>query len=92
MAFSPASNSSGPLSLFSYFQVQCKDAGVEPLIMTSPSVADPANLYSFWINLENKGKKLVRVGADIFLEPGERVSFGWNLAPPLEVIALNNGI
>ena len=93
MAYSPSSNSSGPLSSL---KCLCDRAGVDFKFDASPSVADPAGLNFASVFFKNIGKKLVRItdkSAVYFLEPNETLCLGLDADLKIpQIEALNNGV
>ena len=58
------------------------------IIYASAVVADPTAGPSLFI--KNSGSKLVRVGKDLFLEPGEKATVPYDEG--IQIVALNNGV
>ena len=55
---------------------------------SADSASDPCGGPVIFIR--NVGKKLVRVGASVFLEPGEKATVPYD--PAVEIVAFNNGV
>jgi hypothetical protein len=69
----------------SEYETRCVREGVQ--------VVQTAQSAEFGLHFKNVGERLVRIGRDTFLEPGETLFVRHHpLNDPPEVVSLNNGI
>jgi hypothetical protein len=72
----------------SKFMERSLDTAGCKVVFVAPSAAGPAAGQSLFIH--NTSAKLVRVGSNQFLEPGEKLTVPYTES--LEIVALNNGV